>query len=116
MKANAKRAGKYEGIRKLVRGLRAVASGEVLDEVLAKSTKYLQGRVKGELARHKKGTGLALSSSKIELDSKAIDITLQRYRRYIKWSFAKGIPVSALNRIAKIANEALAKVSEGGAK
>ncbi len=98
MRGSAKRAS-YEGLRKLVRGLRAVASGEVLDRALAKASRYMEGRVKGELSRHTKGTGLAASTARVAVDSKTLGITLQRYYRHIKWSWKKGIPKSALDRV-----------------
>lgn len=108
MKARARRAGGFESLRKMMRGLREVASGAVLANVVIRFNAYLRGRVKGELARHVK-TGLALNSATVVPTTKSIDITLQRYRTYIKWSFAKGIPISALNRGQKLLTEELAK-------
>lgn len=108
MKGNAKRAGGYEALRKLVRGLREVASGQTLTNTIVRVNRYLAGRVRGELDKHI-STGLARNTAKIVPSKSSIDITLQSYRRYIKWSFAKGIPMSALNRAQKILAEELAR-------
>lgn len=75
----------------------------------------MSGRVKGELKRHVK-TGLALRSARVTASTKSIDLTLQDYRRYIKWSFAKGVPASALARIRKIFSEELQKALGTGGK
>lgn len=113
MKAGARRRGGFETLRKLVRGLRDVASGKVLAAVIIRANAYLRGRVKGELGRHVK-SGLALNSARVVPSMRSIDITLQDYRRYIKWSFAKGVPSSAVNRVRKILSEELKKALDRG--
>lgn len=113
MKAAAKRRAGFESLRKFVRGLRDVASGAVVANAIVRFSKYLRGRVKGELSRHVK-TGLALNSATVAPSTKAVDVTLQRYRRYIKWSFAKGIPRSALERGRKIVAEEIKKALDKG--
>lgn len=115
MKGNARKAGQYEGLRKLVRGLRSIASGEVIDRALAKASTYLQGRVSGELGRHVK-TGTALRTGRVAVDSKSLDVTLQGYYRYIRWSFRKGFPKSALDRILFIVAVEYEKALKEGAK
>lgn len=110
-KVNRKAAG-FESLRKLMRGLREVASGKVLANVIVRVNAYLAGRVRGELARHVK-TGLARNTATIVPSKSTIDITLQSYRRYIPWSFKKGIPLSALNRAQKILAEELNKAVKG---
>lgn len=112
MKGNAKRAAQYEGLRKAIRGLRAVASGAVLSSVIIRANKYLAGRVRGELDRHIK-TGTARQTAAITASKSSIDVTLQAYYKYIRWSFKKGIPRSALDRIQKIAKEELQRAVEG---
>jgi hypothetical protein len=102
MKGRVTKGAQYEGLRKLIRGLRSVASGEVLDRTMEKASTYLQGRVSGELARHVK-TGTALRTGRVAVDSKALDVTLQGYYRYIRWSFKKGFPRSVLDRVLFIA-------------
>lgn len=113
MKAGARRRGGFETLRKLVRGLRSVATGKVLANVILRANAYLRGRVKGELARHVK-SGLALNSARVVPTTQSIDITLQDYRRYIQWSFAKGIPISAVTRVRKILSEELKKALDKG--
>lgn len=111
-KAGARRAGGFANLRKTIRGLREVASGAVLARVIIRASKYLRGRVTGELDKHVK-TGLARRSATVAPSTKSIDLTLQSYRRYIRWSFAKGFPITALNRINKIAAEELQKAVRG---
>lgn len=98
----------------MVRGLRAVASGAVLANAIVRIARYFRGRVLGELDKHV-DTGLARGTARVVPSTKSLDITLQDYRRYIKWSFAKGIPRSAILRSQKILGEELAKVPEGTA-
>lgn len=112
MSARAKRRAGFEGLRKTVRGLREVASGKVLANVIIRSGNYLRGRVKGELAKHVY-TGRALNTAAVMPSMRSLDLRLQDYRRYIKWSFAKGFPRSAINRIQKILSEELAKAVKG---
>lgn len=113
MNARAKRRAGYEGLRKTIRGLREIASGAVLANTIIRAGNYVRGRVKGELGRHVK-TGLALHTATVRPSLKSLDLTLQDYRRYIKWSFAKGFPRSAINRIQKILSEELEKALKGG--
>lgn len=115
MKAGAKRRAGFEGLRKLVRGLREVASGKVLANTIIRSNNYIQGRVKGELGRHVK-TGLAVNSARSVPSMRSIDLTLQGYYRYIRWSFKKGFPSSAVARVRKILAEELAKALGTGGK
>ena len=111
--AKAKRRAGFESLRKTLRGLREVASGEVLSAVIERAGAYVRGRVTGELKKHTKGTGLALKTARVTTSMQSLDMTLQDYRRYIKWSFAKGFPRSAINRIQKLLSEELAKAMGG---
>lgn len=113
MRAVSRRGAGFESLRKLVRGLREVASGRTVAQAIIRCSAYLRGRVKGELSRHVK-TGTALRTATVAPSTGAIDLGLQRYRRYIKWSFKKGIPRSALTRMQKIIAEELAKALKGG--
>lgn len=115
MKATFKRkAIQYAGLRRLVAGLKQVASGAVVEKALGRIEKFINGSVKGQLARHVY-TGQALATMKVELEPKAVAITLKRYRRYIKWSWRKGIPLSAIKRCQKIIREELDLAMKGGA-
>lgn len=108
-----RKAIQYSGLRRLIAGLRQVASGEVMERALGRVQNYVGGRIKGELGRHVY-TGHALRTARVELAPKAIDIRLQKYRRYIRWSWRKGIPISALRRAQKIIREEmLLAVKEG---
>lgn len=113
MRMKAKRRAGFEGLRKTIRGLREVASGAVLAATIERAGKYIDGRVKGELKRHV-ATGLALRTASVKTSLQSLDLTLQDYRRYIKWSFAKGFPMSAIKRIQKILQEELDKALKGG--
>jgi hypothetical protein len=113
MRARLKRRAGYEGLRKLVRGLREVASGAVLATTIVRVGRYLRGRVKGELARHVK-TGTALRTATVAPSTKSISLTLQHYRRYIDWSFQKGIPITAIHRAKKILGDEVKKALGGG--
>lgn len=112
MKGGARRAARYEGLRKVIRGLRDIASGGTIARVIIRANRYLAGRVRGELDRHVK-TGLARQSAAITASTSSIDVRLQAYYKYIRWSFKKGFPISALNRIQKIADEEYQKALRG---
>ena len=109
-----RKAIQYAGLRKLIAGLKQIASGETVNRALVRMEDYIDGRVKGELERHV-WTGKALSTARIHAGSGSITITLQRYRRYIKWSWRKGIPLSALKRCQKIIGEEMQLSMKGGA-
>lgn len=108
-----RRANQYSGLRKLIAGLKEVAGGEVVARSIDRFADYLNGRIHGELERHI-DTGLALRTAEVAFNTKTIEITLQRYRRYIKWSFKKGIPISALNRGKKIFREEIERALKVG--
>lgn len=111
-RARSRKAAGFAGLRRTIQGLRDVASGKVLADTIARAERYLSGRVKGELKKHV-DTGLALRTATVKSSATSIDLTLQSYRRYIKWSFAKGFPLSAINRFQKILSEELAKAVKG---
>lgn len=115
MRGGGKRkAIQYAGLRRLIAGLREIASGAVVEKALGRIEHYIDGRVKGELSRHVY-TGRALATARVELEPKAVTITLQRYRRYIKWSWRKGIPLSVIKRAQKIIGEEMQLAVKGGA-
>ncbi|MCC6559642.1 MAG: hypothetical protein IT372_42540 [Polyangiaceae bacterium] len=109
---NRSRSMQYAGLRKMIAGLREIASGEVVQDALARFEKYVNGRIKGELRRHV-DTGLALNTARTELSSTKLVITLQRYRRYIKWSWRKGTPRGVLMQGQKIFAKAMADAVKG---
>lgn len=113
MRGGARKAIQYAGLRRLVAGLKEIASGAVVEKALGRIEHYIEGRVKGELGRHV-WTGKALATARVELAPKAVEITLQKYRRYIKWSWRKGIPISAIKRCQKIIGEELQLAVKGG--
>jgi len=112
MKLKAK-AARFERLRQAVAGLRSIASGQARAAAIIQFGRYLRGRIKGELARHVK-TGLALNSATVAPQTRVIDVTLQSYYRYIRWSWKKGIPISVLNRGRKIVSDAYEAALRGG--
>lgn len=112
MNVKAKRRAGFENLRNLIRGLQALGAGTVLEAAIERSAAYVRGRVKGELRRHVK-TGLALRTASVQTSKSDLAVTLQHYRRFIRWSFSKGFPLSALKRIQAIFNEEHEKALKG---
>lgn len=112
MKAQLK-AGSFQRLRRALDGLRAVADGEVVANVVRRFAGHIRGRVKGELARHV-ATGKALGTADVTTSTRSVDVRLQDYYRYIRWSWSKGVPFSVLSRGQKIVEEEMAKAMGGG--
>lgn len=109
----------FEKLRKLVAAFDGLASGVVLGRALVKSTHYLEGRIKGELAAHVR-TGTALATARTTGSPSLIRTRLKAYTLaghfkpgskspprgkpagHLKWSFFKGIPITAIRRIQSI--------------
>lgn len=106
------KANTYASLRKLISGLKEVADGKAFARASIRFTALIRGRIKGELARHVR-TGKALYYARVNLSTKAVEIVLQRYYRFIPWSWKKGTPRSVLNQGKKIFAEEMAK-SVGG--
>lgn len=106
------KAAKFQRIRSALEGLREVADGRVTAAVIVRFGRYIRGRITGELDRHIK-TWLARNSAVVVPQAKSLGITLQRYYRYIPWSWKKGIPVSVLNRGRKIVVEEIERATGG---
>ncbi|MEP7123151.1 MAG: hypothetical protein ABJE95_19640 [Byssovorax sp.] len=103
----------YVTLRKLIAGLRAVGNGAASKRGLDRFATFINGMMVGQLERHV-DTGLALGTAETAVDSSAINITLQKYRRYIPgFSWRKGTPLAVLKRGQKILAEELAAVMGG---
>jgi hypothetical protein len=96
----------------MLKGLDALASGEAREAVLDKFSDYLNARVHGELERHI-DTGLAYSTAQVAHGPSQVLITLQKYRKYIPWSFKKGTPMNALDHGKKLIRAALDAAARG---
>lgn len=107
-----RRASGYASLRNLLKGLDALASGEARAVVLDKFADYLNARVHGELERHV-DTGLALRTAQVAHGPSQVFITLQKYRRYIQWSFKKGTPMNALEHGRALIRAALNAAARG---
>lgn len=110
----------FNKVRALIASFDGLASGRVLGGALVKSVRYLEGRIKGELAQHVR-TGEALAAARTTGSPSLIRTRLKAYalagnfkpgsksapthgraRGHLKWSFFKGIPITAIQRIKAI--------------
>jgi hypothetical protein len=103
----------YVTLRGLIKGLRAIGNGEASKRGLDRFATYINGMVHGQLARHI-DTGKAYDTAMVTVDRTAIDLELQKYRRYIPgFSWRKGTPLAVLKRGQKILAEEMAAALGG---
>ncbi len=121
MSVNAQKSRGYQRLRKLIRNFEEAAAGKPIGRAVERSIAYLDGRIRGELARHKR-TGNALAVAKVAGGADRIRMTLAAYAlagnfkpgstsaptkggHFLKWSFFKGTPKTAIARIQRIFKE-----------
>lgn len=121
MSVNAQKNGAYQRLRKLIRNFEEAAAGKPIGRAVERSIAYLDGRIHGELERHRR-TGNALAVAKVSGTKEKLRMVLPAYAlagnfkpgsksaptkggHFLKWSFFKGTPKSALARIQRIFKE-----------
>lgn len=113
----------FARLRRLISTFEEAAAGKPTGRAVERSIAYLDGRIRGELERHRR-TGNALAIAKVEGSKDRIKMILPAYAlagnfkpgaksapakagHFLKWSFFKGTPITALRRIQRIFKEEL---------
>lgn len=103
----------YVTLRGLIKGLREIGNGEASRRGLDRFANYINGMAHAQLERHV-DTGLALATAEVSVDDKEINLTLQKYRRFIPgFSWRKGTPLAVLKRGQAILAEEMKRALEG---
>lgn len=127
LRAVAGKSAAFNGLRKLIAGMEAIASGEGVARTIDRAVAYVDKSARGELER-KKLTGKAASTALIKGSRASLSATFQAYTLagnfkpgskaapagkpggHLQWSYYKGFPRHALTRIGKIFTEETGKL------